>query len=179
MSQFTSLIRHQQLASLLRRAARYRQAGESVPYDLQICIALAQNRIPDPAQDKRLGVEDTKTSRRLMHINRGKRITSPSQSGLWRGGRHWNGHDQPHRGRLSTIDPVPQPSRHAREYHWRKLARPIKVSTDDWELLRLATVGDPEPLTAPQIAAKLGGSVTAAAVRKRLQRARAAAKTTN
>lgn len=70
-------------------------------------------------------------------------------------------------------------SHRLRVWKWNRLVRPIKVSTEDWALLRLAMVGDPELLTAQQIRARLGGGVTLAAVRKRLERARAAQKEAN
>lgn len=149
---------------------------------------------PDPVIDQREGIEGrlpqgtrldgpvfregsqhrAANSRPLRDLRTSLGVHRPAPSGP-------PGHRE--RGRPLGDGPMsrakPQPSLAARAYHWRKLARPIKVSTEDWELLRLATVGDPEPLKAPQIAARLGGSATAAAVRKRLERVRAAVKTAN
>lgn len=176
MSQLAHLVNSHQLSQLLQRAHRYQRAGQRVPYRLQILIAVKQNHLPDPPIDERTLIEDTKTSRRLMGITRGKRITSPSQSALWRCGRYWTGWER----RPSTVGPVEAArivapiTRRERARRWGQRERPAHVSPQDWEMLRLVMV---EQIKVPALAKlPIAQGLRAEAIRKRLQRTRAAVK---
>jgi hypothetical protein len=186
MSKLTPLIRRQQLTSLLKRAGRYRQAGEPVPFDLQLCIALAQNRIPDSPVDERQRLDS-----RMVKVSRGKHIKlarTPAGTGhdpddvrKFIGTvpkvRHLAGWNSP--GARASTPPSARRSserlqRRMAERTWLDLGeRPATVSVADWALLRLAVR---QRMDASAIAARLtamGDRVTPTAIRKRLQRVRA------
>jgi hypothetical protein len=137
-------------------------------------FVMSRSQHPDPLVDKRELIEDTRTSRRLMGINRGRHITSPSQSGLWRGGRYWTGWER----RPSTVGPVEAArivapiTRRERARRWGQRERPAQVSSTDWELLRLVMV---EQIRVPALVKlPIAKGLRVDAVRKRIQRARAA-----
>ena len=189
------LARRDQLVKLRAKADRYRQAGEPVPRDLQLLIALAQNRIPDPPVDKRDSVDP-----RVSGRNRGRRTParstvakgSPQRDDQWTTRleyvRHFNKLQEAKPTRpappigpgtrwtkpivKSSVAPSERVLARRRLRAWNDRERPASVSPADWALLRLVTV---ERLKVPAIA-KLPAyyGIRAEAIRKRLQRARRA-----
>jgi hypothetical protein len=139
---------------------------------LRFVMSRAQH--PDPLVDKRELIEDTRTSRRLMGINRGRHITSPSQSGLWRRGRYWTGWER----RTPVVGPTEAAKlakpiiERDRARRWALRSRPAQVSPTDWEMLRLVMV---EQIQVPELVKlPIAKGLRVDAVRKRIQRARAA-----
>jgi predicted DNA-binding protein (UPF0251 family) len=167
------LARRDQLVKLRAKADRYRRAGQPVPFRLQVEMAVVQNAIPAPEVDeRRLANEDTRVARRAMGINRGRRVTSQRTPAGYIDKASLGGRPAK-TPRLTTRERTRQAAQEleARSLAWIRRPKPARVSVEDWELLRLSEV---EELSASEIATKLERKVTAAAVQKRLERARAA-----